>query len=204
MKQATITDFFSSVDRLEQSYLSPVSKRKVRKLAQTRWHSTINRVKGNMYDLLGEHQWNAFLRYVTRRHKERFLKEFFPQTNTLICSGNFGGMPCPNSFRVNLHRNLNQLRFLHLDHDTDLKRTCETWSESLSRSRQNCWAGSYTRSSIGKCLFGELTFRCSLPDMKVRALPSSRHRALWTLWPQVEADIQNIRPGREKSPRKFA
>jgi hypothetical protein len=88
----------------------------------------------------------------------------------LVCCGKVEGQPCPNRFQIDLQTDLAQLRCLHLDHDTDLKRTCEIWSNSLlsTHAQHNRWAGAYTRSSISRCLFRQLTFRCNLPHMKVQ------------------------------------
>jgi hypothetical protein len=97
----------------------------------------------------------------------QFLARFQPKTGVLACAGRKHRREHCN-FVLNLRscKDLKRLHLLHLDHDVDLKQTCETWLQTVSS--YGSWSGAFSESKIVQLLFGDLTFRCCQPNLRAR------------------------------------
>ena len=138
---------------------------KLRKIAQTRWSNKLQRIAAsNIKMILGREEWDRFVRYAKKKHYNQYIARF--TSSTLVCAGSDDGIPCPHSFQVDTSQNLAQLQYLHLDHDTDLKHTCEDWRRCLcaiDKTKQSSKMKS--REKLAALLFLDLTFRCCKPGL---------------------------------------
>ena len=69
--------------------------------------------------------------HATNQYREAFLSAFDP--DTLRCVGRRDGTPCPKGFAVCLRTAsaYDLLEELHLDHEQDVRVTCDMWRRAL-------------------------------------------------------------------------
>ena len=191
--QLKITDMFSLKKRevaIQSSpglIVAPEASRKLRKISQTRWSYIMRRVRvlNGMEAVLGPRHWKRFVEYAKRTHYRQFLARFRTADHYLVCDGGGESRPCPVRFKVGTatEEGLHELRWLHLDHNTDLKLVCEKW-RTTHDPKSKRWSGAFKKRHLVSFLFEDLQFRCHLPTMQPR---ERCHRT----------DLPNYRPGKK-------
>ena len=93
-----------------------------------------------MRPVLGEVLWAEFVHHANQRYKKAFLDVF--DAPTLCCVGQRDGTPCPKHFKVDLcsPSAYDSLERLHLDHEHDVRVTCDMWKRALSPNAA-AWVG---------------------------------------------------------------
>ena len=109
--------------------------------AAQRWSALVgaptSRVAGLMRPLLGDAHWAAFVAHANEHHKPAFLAAFGGPSGrretVLRCVGPRDGAPCPAGFEVDLLASeaYDLLERLHLDHEQDVRVTCDLWRRAL-------------------------------------------------------------------------
>ena len=127
------------------------------------------RVLNGMEAVLGPRHWKRFVEYAKRTHYRQFLARFRRADHYLICDGGGESRPCPVRFKVGTatEEGLHELRWLHLDHNTDLKLVCEKW-RTTHDPKSKRWSGAFKKRHLVSFLFEDLQFRCHLPTMQPR------------------------------------
>jgi len=117
-------------------------KRMARRRAQKRWSALIGgpnlRIARLMRASLGERCLAAFTRHADRHYKPQFIAAFEP--DLLPCVGGRDGEPCPHKFVVDLTSTCayRDLECLHMDHEQDVRVTCDMWQRALPKTPV-CW-----------------------------------------------------------------
>jgi hypothetical protein len=191
--QLKITDMFSlkkrevAIQTSPGMFVAPEASRKLRKISQTRWSYIMRRVRvlNGMEAVLGPRHWKRFVEYAKRTHYRQFLARFRTADHYLVCDGGGESRPCPVRFKVGTatEEGLHELRWLHLDHNTDLKLVCEKW-RTTHDPKSKRWSGAFKKRHLVSFLFEDLQFRCHLPTMQPR---ERCHRT----------DLPHYRPGKK-------
>jgi hypothetical protein len=191
--QLKITDMFSlkkrevAIKTSPGMFVAPEASRKLRKISQTRWSYIMRRVRvlNGMEAVLGPRHWKRFVEYARRTHYRQFLARFRTADHYLVCDGGGESRPCPVRFKVGTatEEGLHELRWLHLDHNTDLKLVCEKW-RTTHDPKSKRWSGAFKKRHLVSFLFEDLQFRCHLPTMQPR---ERCHRT----------DLPHYRPGKK-------
>jgi hypothetical protein len=88
-----------------------------------------------MRPFLGDKLWEQFVVHAVRSYKSDFVRAFSPSTNVLRCVGTVEGAPCSHKLQVDLQDAAfvrSHLKFLHLDHEVEVHKTCSRWRANLS------------------------------------------------------------------------
>ncbi|CAK9053547.1 Protein nlrc3 [Durusdinium trenchii] len=136
-----------------------------RKCAQTRWSTLVNKRLGadnGLRDLLGETRWADFLKAAKQHHLAKWLQRF--EGASLSCSGDRAGRSCPQQTVV--QPATQDLSILQIDHDVDLKLTCEKWRSTITLD--STWNGNLPKKRLLMLLFEMVHFRCCLPHVPVQ------------------------------------
>jgi hypothetical protein len=138
-----------------------------------RWADLLNsRVAGHLRPVLGEELWKAFVLHANNQYKSSFISVF--AAKTLSCVGKRNGSPCPKSFCVDLTSPtaFDLLERLHLDHEQDVRITCDMWCKALPTEPED-WDDGIKGGLLCHLLFGVkdstafgprcIRFRCGPP-----------------------------------------
>ena len=126
-----------------------------------------------MRERMGELLWSQFVSYANEHYKARFVRAFCKPS--LRCVGRLDGTPCPHAFEVDLASPdaKRKLKFLHLDHERPVRRTCERWSNALPEFPSS-WHEGLDAGALCHDLFGAyddeqyggkcMCFHCGAPQ----------------------------------------
>jgi len=115
-----------------------ISKRLATRRAKQRWIALVSAPTSNlasyMRERMGEGVWSEFVSYANEHYMARSVRAFCKPN--LRCVGRLDGTPCPHAFEVDLASPdaEGKLKFLHLEHERPVRRTCERWSYALPES----------------------------------------------------------------------
>ena len=142
-----------------------------RRASQRWWDLLHSRVANLMRPVLGEALWKLFVRHATNQYKIKFLSVF--DAATVGCVGKRDGTPCPKHFKVDLQSPsaYDLLEELHLDHEQDVRVTCDMWTRALPTDPDD-WDDGVRGGLLCHLLFGVtesafgprcVRFRCGPP-----------------------------------------
>ena len=142
-----------------------------RRASQRWWDLLHSRVANLMRPVLGEALWKLFVLHATNQYKQRFLAAF--DHDVLACVGRRDGTPCPKGFAVCLRSvsAYDLLEELHLDHEQDVRVTCDMWRRALPADPDD-WDDGVKGGLLCHLLFGVsdspfgarcVRFRCGPP-----------------------------------------
>ena len=106
-----------------------------RQRAQKRWSALVgapnSRIARHMRPMLGEQCWAAFVAHANSQYQRAFISAF--ECDLLCCMGGRDGHPCPHRFTVDMTSPsaFLTLEQLHLDHEQDVRVTCDMWQRAL-------------------------------------------------------------------------
>ena len=125
-----------SVRRQAPASATPsIIKRMARRRAQKRWSALVgapnSRIARHMRPMLGEQCWAAFVAHANSQYQRAFISAF--ECDLLCCMGGRDGHPCPHRFTVDMTSPsaFLTLEQLHLDHEQDVRVTCDMWQRAL-------------------------------------------------------------------------
>ena len=155
--------------------LASISRRLATRRAKQRWSALVSAPTSRLASYMRELLWSEFVSYANKHYKARLVRAFCKPS--LRCVGRLDGTPCPHAFEVDLASPDAEakLKFLHLDHERPVRRTCKRWSNALPESPTSWYDGldggalchdlfcAYDDEVYGgKCM----RFRCGAPHGK--------------------------------------
>jgi len=134
-----------------------------------------SRIARLMRPILGPSAWEKFVQHANSKFKENSASVFQPPSGVLCCVGTRDGSECPHSFKVDLRSSsaYDQLERMHLDHEQDVRVTCDMWRRALPPHPKTWDSGAVDGGLLCHLLVGVLDcpiygprcvrFRCGPP-----------------------------------------
>ncbi len=207
LKQTSMYDFIRlrqkvAKKKMLKSCVSQVLSKEPMKCAQKRWSALIIRIGrcSSLRIALGENNWSQFVKEARAMHYRSFLCKFSPANGIIKCTGPLNKKKQNDCCNEELYLDLNKLgegdlpnvkqiiRKLHLDHEFDIKQTCELWSIRIKESRAsnsssicNDWAMGMSHTLLLWLLFQAIEFCCFKGDSQTscHGIDSPRYTRLF-------------------------